>query len=64
MRKPTERDVVTKVFWRLLPFSTLLFVIAAIDQTNVGFAAGVFFIGYALFEIPSNLILERTSARF
>jgi len=28
-----------------------------------GFGAGVFFIGYALFEIPSNLILARTGAR-
>ena len=28
-----------------------------------GFGAGIFFIGYALFEIPSNLILARTGAR-
>src|SRR5262249_36130995 len=28
-----------------------------------GFGAGVFFIGYALFEIPSNLILARIGAR-
>lgn len=28
-----------------------------------GFAAGVFFLGYCLFEIPSNLILERIGAR-
>ena len=28
-----------------------------------GFGAGVFFIGYALFEIPSNLILARVGAR-
>jgi ACS family tartrate transporter-like MFS transporter len=28
-----------------------------------GFGAGLFFIGYFLFEIPSNLILQRTGAR-
>jgi ACS family tartrate transporter-like MFS transporter len=28
-----------------------------------GFGAGVFFIGYALFEVPSNLILTRVGAR-
>ncbi len=29
-----------------------------------GFGAGIFFIGYFLFEVPSNLILERVGARF
>jgi MFS transporter, ACS family, tartrate transporter len=28
-----------------------------------GLGAGIFFIGYLLFEIPSNLIMERTGAR-
>lgn len=28
-----------------------------------GFGAGIFFIGYFLFEVPSNLILERVGAR-
>ena len=28
-----------------------------------GFGAGIFFIGYALFEVPSNLILARVGAR-
>lgn len=28
------------------------------------FGAGMFFVGYAVFEIPSNLILERVGARF
>jgi MFS transporter, ACS family, tartrate transporter len=27
-----------------------------------GLASGIFFVGYALFEVPSNLILERVSA--
>ena len=29
-----------------------------------GFGAGIFFVGYFLFEIPSNLILQRVGARF
>src|ERR1700704_74413 len=28
-----------------------------------GLGAGIFFIGYALFEVPSNLILHRVGAR-
>jgi ACS family tartrate transporter-like MFS transporter len=33
------------------------------SATAYGFGAGIFFIGYALFEIPSNLILARVGAR-
>jgi MFS family permease len=28
-----------------------------------GFGAGIFYVGYLLFEIPSNLVLERSGAR-
>jgi ACS family tartrate transporter-like MFS transporter len=35
----------------------------ALDATTYGLAAGLFFLGYCLFEIPSNLILERVGAR-
>ena len=28
-----------------------------------GFASGIFFIAYALFEVPSNIIMERVGAR-
>src|SRR5262250_2807037 len=28
-----------------------------------GFGSGVFFLGYCLFEVPSNLLLERVGAR-
>lgn len=34
-----------------------------ISQQVYGFAAGVFFIGYFVFEVPSNLILVRVGAR-
>jgi ACS family tartrate transporter-like MFS transporter len=33
------------------------------SATVYGFGAGVFFLGYALFEVPSNLILVRVGAR-
>jgi ACS family tartrate transporter-like MFS transporter len=35
----SERSAVRKVVWRLLPFSMLLFAVAAIDRTNIGLAA-------------------------
>jgi len=33
------------------------------SETAYGLGAGIFFIGYFLFEVPSNLILHRTGAR-
>jgi ACS family tartrate transporter-like MFS transporter len=34
-----------------------------LDQTAYGFGAGIFFLGYILFEVPSNLILTRVGPR-
>jgi MFS family permease len=33
------------------------------DSTIFGLGAGIFFLGYFIFEVPSNLILERVGAR-
>src|ERR1043166_9784850 len=33
------------------------------DPAVFGFGGGIFFIGYFLFEVPSNLIMERIGAR-
>ena len=33
------------------------------SPTVFGFGAGIFFIGYALFQVPANVILERIGAR-
>jgi sugar phosphate permease len=33
------------------------------DPATFGFGAGIFFLGYALFEVPSNVILARLGAR-
>ena len=35
-----------------------------LDAAVYGMAAGAFFWGYVLFEVPSNIILERVGARF
>ncbi len=88
MSEPALRDdealgraTLRQVSRRLIPFLTLLYVIAFIDRVNVGFAAlqmnadlgfsaamygfgaGIFFLGYTLFEVPSNLVLARVGAR-
>lgn len=73
--------IYNKIAKRILPFLTLLFVVAWLDRVNVGFAklqmqqdlglsdaafglgAGIFYIGYLLFEVPSNLLLEKIGAR-
>jgi MFS transporter, ACS family, tartrate transporter len=76
-----ERRVMSKVFWRLIPFMCLCYLAAFIDRVNVSFAklsmladlslsnavyatgAGIFFWGYFVFEVPSNLVLEKVGAR-
>ncbi|MFB6961001.1 MFS transporter [Streptomyces sp. NPDC056309] len=70
-----------RVVLRIVPFITVVYVIAWMDRVNVGFAkltmlddlswsetvygagAGIFFLGYFLFEVPSNLLLEKIGAR-
>lgn len=76
-----EREVMRKVFRRLLPVLMISYFIAFLDRVNIGFAAtqlnrdlgfsgavygfgaGIFFISYFLFEVPSNLALHRFGAR-
>src|SRR6202167_5653685 len=36
---------------------------AGLTDAAYGFGAGLFFVGYFLFEVPSNLILHRVGAR-
>lgn len=33
------------------------------SETVFGFGAGIFFLGYVLFEVPSNIVLHRVGAR-
>ena len=79
---PATKSATRKALKRLLPFLLLMYVIAFIDRTNIGFAeesleihaglstaayafgAGLFFVGYAVFEVPSNLIMHKVGARW
>lgn len=76
-----ESALIRRITRKLIPFLVLLYLVAYIDRSAVGFAklhmgadvgigdaayglgAGLFFIGYFLFEVPSNLLLERFGAR-
>lgn len=75
------KQALGKMRLRILPFVALMFAMAIIDRSNIGFAkqafqvdtglsnaafalgAGIFFIGYAIFEVPSNLIMHKVGAR-
>jgi MFS family permease len=78
----TDQDALYRnVLLRLLPLLVIVYIIAYIDRSNVGFAklgfmkdlgftdtvfgigAGVFYAGYMIFEIPSNLMLARIGSR-
>ncbi|KAA3510501.1 MFS transporter [Agrobacterium rosae] len=76
----SEKALISKITWRLMPFLGLLYLIAYIDRQNVSYAklqmvgdlglseyayglgASLFFIGYFIFEVPSNLLLTRFGA--
>ncbi|WP_321888757.1 MFS transporter [Paraburkholderia bannensis] len=76
-----EKHIVGHIARRLVPFLALIYVVAYVDRTVVGFAklhmnaavglsdaayglgAGLFFVGYFLCEVPSNLALARFGAR-
>ncbi|KVL30740.1 MFS transporter [Burkholderia sp. MSMB1835] len=76
-----ERHLTRLLTRKLVPFLALIYVVAYVDRTVVGFAklhmnaaiglgdaayglgAGLFFIGYFLCEVPSNLALGRFGAR-
>ena len=82
MEQTLEKRTIAKVSWRLLPLIVVIYFVAYIDRTNVGFAAigmnkelgftaylygwgaGIFFLGYFLFEVPSNVILAKVGARW
>ncbi len=81
MDQVVEQQLMRRLFWRLVPLLTVLYIISFIDRVNISFAAltmnkqiglsaytyglgaGIFFIGYCVFEIPSNLMLYRFGAR-
>ncbi len=74
-------QAISKATRKIIPMVVLMFILAYLDRSNIGFAkqqfqldtglsdaayafgAGIFFIGYALFEVPSNILLYRIGAR-
>ena len=78
---PEQEKILSKVLWRIVPFLLLCYIVAYLDQMNVGIAsltmnsdlglspsafgwsAGLFFFGYFLAEVPSNLVLQAINAR-
>lgn len=76
-----ETRTFRKIRDRIIPLLFVLYVIAFLDRTNIGFAAltmnqelaissaqyglltGIFFLGYFLFEVPSNLLLQKIGAQ-
>ena len=81
MSNPVLQQALSKIRWRILPFVALMFAMAIIDRSNIGFAkhalqadhglsnagvalgAGLFFIGSAVGEVPSTLMLHKVGAR-
>ncbi|WP_152363402.1 MFS transporter [Microlunatus speluncae] len=73
--------VIRKVTVRLIPILLLMYILAFLDRSNLGFAkaefqadtglsnaayalgAGIFFLGYAVLEVPSNLLMRRVGAK-
>ena len=39
MATPIERQTMRKVYWRILPFTFVLYLICYLDRVNIGFAA-------------------------
>lgn len=76
-----EEQTIKRITKRIIPFLIILFIMAFLDRTNIGFAAlhmndalgitqtifglgaGVFFLGYFIAEVPSNVLLHRFGAR-
>ncbi|MDE1181799.1 MFS transporter [Paraburkholderia sp.] len=76
-----ETRIVRLMTLKLIPFLVLLYLVAYVDRSTLGFAklqmnadtgisdaayglgAGLFFIGYFLFEVPSNVFLVKVGAR-
>jgi sugar phosphate permease len=76
-----EHALIKKITWRIVPFVMVLYTIAYIDRSVIGYAklqmstdiglsdaafglgAGLFFLAYFLFEVPSNYLLPKVGPR-
>ncbi len=73
--------IVRRITRRLIPVLLLMYILAFLDRSNLGFAkaayqadtglsdaayalgAGIFFLGYAALEVPSNILMRKLGAR-
>ena len=72
-----EAQTLGKIAWRFIPFLIISYLDRVnvgfakltmdadlgLSDTAFGFGAGVFFLAYFLFEVPSNIIMDRVGAR-
>ncbi|MGK4188168.1 MFS transporter [Rothia koreensis] len=76
-----EQALIKKITWHIVPFVMILYIIAYIDRSVIGYAklqmsadiglsdsafglgAGLFFLAYFLFEVPSNYVLPKVGPR-
>ena len=63
MDSAIEKSAMRKIYVRLLPFAIFSYFLAYVDRINVSFAAGTFYWGYFIFEVPSNVVMEKVGAR-
>ncbi|HXW21218.1 MAG TPA: MFS transporter [Roseiarcus sp.] len=77
MEDEIEARTIAQLTWRFIPFLIFCYFVAYLDRVNVGFAKltmdpdlklsetafGFFFLSYFLFEVPSNVILDKVGAR-
>ncbi|KAI1131533.1 MFS general substrate transporter [Nemania abortiva] len=78
----TERKLLTRIDWHILPFVSIMYLFAFLDRVNIANARSfnleadlhlkkneyntaltIFFVPYIFFEIPSNILLKKFSAR-
>ena len=76
-----SRRLYSKISWRIIPYIFILYILAYVDRSNVGFAAlgfkrdlhlsdsvfgyggAIFFMGQLMFDLPSNLLLQKVGPR-
>src|SRR5580700_11485347 len=81
MAPVSEKAIMRRVAWRLVPLLGIGYFVNALDRSNVavaaltmnkalgftaaeyGLGAGAFFWSYVLFQVPSNIMLNKLGAR-
>ncbi|KAK9358133.1 major facilitator superfamily domain-containing protein [Lipomyces starkeyi] len=64
-----ERHLVFKIDWLVLSFSCISYFTKNLDDLNLygnrlNYATSMYYVGYAIFQIPSNIVLTRLPAEY